>query len=331
MTNQSQLLDHLSIGAAVIDRSLRIVFWNRWLAEHSMLEREAVLGRPIHEVMPALVKKGFVKKAREVFRRGQPSFFNKKLHQNIFPFYSGRSYIEKKLAPMEQTVILSPLLDSEGNTAEVLISVFDISDWISYQNELLRSQTELQRLSQTDDLTQVPNRRNIMDRLSEELLVHKRKKRPLSLALLDIDHFKKINDSFGHHTGDAILREMAQLVSTMLRDYDTIGRYGGEEFMIVLPETSGEQAFRVADRLREGVERHEFLVNERAYRITVSLGLAGKEAEATPEIEELFKEADRCLYLAKASGRNRTEIANRPPPAAKPPAGSGKRPPRRAT
>ncbi len=315
MTNHAQLLDHLSIGTAVIDRSLQIVFWNRWLAEHSMLSQEEVIGRPIHEVMPALIKKGFVKKAREVFHSGQPSFFNKKLHQNIFPFYSGRSYIEKQLAPMEQTVILSPLLDNEGNTSEVLISVFDISDWISYQNELLRTQTELQRLSQTDDLTQVPNRRSVMDRLTDELLVHKRKKRPLSLALLDIDHFKKINDSFGHHTGDMILCEMAQLVSGMLRDYDAMGRYGGEEFVIVLPETNGEHAFKVADRLRELIEKHEFSVNDRAYRITVSLGIACKGDEETPTLEELFKEADRCLYLAKASGRNRTEIGSLQAPA----------------
>lgn len=309
MTNHTQILNHLSIGAAVIDRSLRIVFWNRWLAEHSMLGQEEVIGRPIHEVFPGLIKKGFVKKAREVFHLGEPSFFNKRLHQNIFPFFSGRSYIEKQLTPMEQTVILSPLLDSDGNTNEVLISVFDISDWISYQNELLRTQTELQRLSQTDDLTQVPNRRSVMDRLTEEFLVHKRKKRPLSLALLDIDYFKKINDSFGHHTGDMILREMAQLVSGMLRDYDAMGRYGGEEFVIVLPETNGGQALKVADRLREGIERHEFLVNDRTHRITVSLGIACKSAEGNPTIEEMFKEADRCLYLAKASGRNRTEIA----------------------
>jgi diguanylate cyclase (GGDEF)-like protein len=315
MTNHAQLLDHLSIGAAVIDSSLRVVFWNRWMAEHGMLSQDEVIGRPIHEVMPALVKKGFVKKAREVFHTGQPSFFNKKLHQNIFPFYSGRSYIEKQLAPMEQTVILSPLLDGDGNTNEVLISVFDISDWITYQNELLRTQTELQRLSQTDDLTQVPNRRSVMDRLTEELLIHKRKKRPLAMALLDIDHFKKINDSFGHHTGDMILREMAQLVSGMLRDYDAMGRYGGEEFVIILPETNGEQAFKVADRLRDGIEKHEFTVNDRTYRITVSLGIAGKGEEEIPSIEELFKEADRCLYLAKASGRNRTEIATPRPPA----------------
>jgi len=314
MINHAQLLDHLSIGAAVIDPSLRIVFWNRWMAEHSMLSAAEVTGRPIQEVFPTLHKKGFVKKAREVFRRGRPSFFNKKLHQNIFPFYSGRSYIESKLSPMEQTVILSPLLDAKGNASEVLISVFDISDWISYQNELLRSQTELQRLSQTDDLTQIPNRRSVMDRLNEELQLHKRKKRPLSMALLDIDHFKKINDNFGHQTGDVILRDMAQLVSGMLREYDAIGRYGGEEFLLVLPETCEEVAFKVADRLRAAVAEHDFLVHERVYRITVSLGVVCKNDDETPSLEDLFKEADRCLYKAKESGRNRTEIGAVPVP-----------------
>ncbi|NTV12647.1 MAG: GGDEF domain-containing protein [Desulfobulbaceae bacterium] len=314
MINHSQLLNHLSIGVAVIDRSLRIVFWNRWMAEHSMLSSAEVTGHPIQEVFPTLVKKGLVKKAHDVFRTGHPSFFNKNLHKNIFPFYSGRSYIEKKLLPMDQTVILSPLLDSSGNTSEVLISVLDISDWISYQNELLRSQNDLQLLSQTDDLTQIPNRRNIMSRLTEELQIHKRKKRPLSMALLDIDHFKLINDNHGHQTGDIILRDMAQLVSRMLREYDVMGRYGGEEFLIVLPETCGEQAFKIADRVREAVAAHEFPVNRQVHRITVSLGVTCKKAEETPTLEELFKETDRCLYLAKESGRNRTEIAEPPPP-----------------
>ncbi len=311
MVDHAQLLDHLSIGAAVIDPDMRIIYWNRWMAEHSLRGRDEVIGRPIHEVMPSLERKGFVKKAREVFRQGQPSFFNKKLHQNIFPFYSSRSYLEKKLAPMEQTVILSPLFDAEGNTTEVLISVFDISDWISYQNELLRSQTELQRLSQTDELTQVPNRRSIMDRFKEELRVHVRKKRPMSIALLDIDHFKKVNDNFGHQLGDVILREVAQLVSSRLRDYDALGRYGGEEFLLVLPETTGEQAFRICDRLRQNLADEEFSVHGRTYRITVSFGVASKGEEATTSPEALFREADLCLYRAKDSGRNRTEI-NRP-------------------
>jgi len=147
-----------------------------------------------------------------------------------------------------------------------------------------------------------------LERLTEELQIHKRKKRPLSMALLDIDHFKKINDSFGHQTGDVILRDMAQLVSAQLREYDAMGRYGGEEFLIVLPETCEEIAFKVADRLREAVAEHEFLVNEQTHRITVSLGVVCKDDKETPTLEDLFKEADRCLYQAKDSGRNRTVI-----------------------
>jgi len=306
MVDHSQLLDHLSIGAAVIDPDLKILFWNRWMGEHSLLDRQAVLDRPIQEVLPGLASKGFVQKAREVFRRGQPSFFNKKLHRNIFPFYSGRSYIEKKLAPMEQTVILSPLIDENGAINELLVSVFDISDWITYQNELLRSQTELQRLSRTDELTQVANRRNIMERLTEELALHKRKKRPISLALLDVDHFKKINDNFGHQVGDCILREMAQLIRSRLRDYDALGRYGGEEFLLILPETTGEQAWRICDRLRQAVGNEEFQVRGRSHRITVSLGVIGKDEEDNPSRENLINEADRRLYRAKEAGRNRT-------------------------
>lgn len=308
MIDHARILDQLSIGAAVIDSELKVLFWNRWMSEHSLLDRQAVLDRPIQELLPGLADKGFDRKAREVFRRGRPGFFNKKLHRHVFPFYSCRSYLENKLLPMEQTVILSPLPDPDGKTGRLLVSVFDISDWVAKQDELLRSRSELQQLSLTDELTQAPNRRSVMERLASELSLHIRKRRPLALALLDIDHFKEVNDNFGHQVGDVILREMVQLLRERLRSYDSLGHYGGEEFLLILPETTPGQAFLVCDRLRRTVAEEEFLINGHSHRITVSLGVTGKGEEESPSREGLIAKADRYLYQAKEAGRNRTIV-----------------------
>jgi len=307
MFDHLQVLNHLSIGIAVIDPELKIVFWNKWLAEHGRMSAEAAKGRSIIEVFPNLTETKVPKKLKEVFEKGQPIFLKKKAYANPFPFYSGRSYIEKKLLPMEQTVIISPLKGSQGQTEQALITVFDISDWITNQKSLLESKEQMERLSYTDELTQIPNRRNILDRLSEELRTHRRKKRPMSIAMLDIDHFKKINDDYGHQCGDAVLHETAQLMGNMLRDYDAVGRYGGEEFLIILPETTSDQSFAICNRLRLKLQNHIFEYKGRKVQLTASIGIAAKLAEETIVTEQLIAEADRRLYIAKETGRNRTE------------------------
>lgn len=313
MYDHLQLLNHLSIGIAVIDREMKIVFWNQWMAEHSLINREQGTGQCIDDLFPSLRKAKFAKRAKEVQENNQPVFFNNKINPHMFPFYAGRSYIEKKLAPMEQTVILSPLRDEEGNTEQILVSVFDISDWISHQNALLQSKEELERLSHTDDLTQIPNRRNILETLTAEMQTHHRKKRPLSIAMLDIDHFKKINDDFGHQCGDLVLHELAQFVFAQLRAYDTLGRYGGEEFLLILPETSSEQAFAICDRIRKAIQDKVHKYNGRGIQVTASIGIAARASEENATLSTLIKEADRCLYIAKETGRNRTEIRETSP------------------
>ncbi|MBU0483711.1 MAG: GGDEF domain-containing protein [Proteobacteria bacterium] len=299
-----QLMDHLSIGTAVIDPSLHIVFWNKWMAEHSLISREEAMGRPIHKLFPELVKKGLVKKAREVIRSGQPVFFTHKVHQAMFPFHAGRSYLGNKLSPMQQTVILSPIKTEDDITGQVLISVFDITDWVTYQNQLLKSKKELETLSHIDDLTQIPNRRNIMTKLRNELILHTRRNRPLALVVADIDHFKKVNDTYGHQCGDFVLNEIAHILSHELRGYDELGRYGGEEFLLILPETSWEQAILVCERLRIAIEESVFRFDNYTIRLTISLGVAFKDSQEKGNPDKLFKKADACLYKAKERGRN---------------------------
>lgn len=310
MIDYVQILDHLSIGAAVLDHSLGIVFWNQWMVEHSHITKEESTGIPLTKLFPALVKKDFIRKARKVFQTGQPVFFTHKVHHFLFPFFTPRSYLGRELHQMQQTVILSPVKDEAGDTQYLLLTIFDISDWVDYQNQLLESQRALEKLSQTDELTQISNRRDIMEKLKVELSIHLRKKRGMALIMIDLDHFKRVNDEFGHLCGDHILYETAAVLAESLRQYDTVGRYGGEEFIMILPETNSQQALVVGERIRARIENHRFSYKGQEIRLTLSLGLSLKRDEETVSADQLLAMADRCLYQAKEKGRNQVVMQN---------------------
>ena len=169
--------------------------------------------------------------------------------------------------------------------------------------ELKQANEKLNELAMTDSLTKVLSRRAIFNRFNEEIDRATRYHRPLVVAMLDVDHFKKFNDAEGHVLGDEALKKIAQNLSANLRKSDAVGRYGGEEFMLVLPETKIQSAKEIADRLRVGIERMSFQGQKEEAFLTVSIGLA-----AFPEFgksaEELLQVADHSLFVAKERGRN---------------------------
>lgn len=169
---------------------------------------------------------------------------------------------------------------------------------------LARMARKLRAAADTDFLTGLPNRRRFLDGLGRELSRARRFKKRISLVLLDIDNFKSINDSQGHPVGDAVLVALASVLGQGNRVYDTIGRLGGEEFGVALPELTDEDALRVAERLRLAVERTAFAGLE-AGRITISLGLASGPSGALDTLEAMYKRADDALFRAKEEGRNR--------------------------
>ena len=173
------------------------------------------------------------------------------------------------------------------------------------QDELKRSNEKLQELSNTDPLTMLYNRRYMMSALERELHRAQRKGAPLSLIIMDIDHFKRINDTFGHQQGDVVLMRVAELARQSLRSYDVAARYGGEEFVLILPETSHEEALHVADRLRLAIQQEAFAAPINTTRITISMGVASFPCPGLTTIDDLIRAADEALYRAKQSGRNR--------------------------
>jgi len=163
-------------------------------------------------------------------------------------------------------------------------------------------------LANTDVLTFLPNRRKILSTLQEEVIRSDRYGTPLSVSILDLDHFKNVNDTYGHTAGDQVLRSVAARLRTQIRHPDTIGRYGGEEFLIVLPNSEMQAAVEQASRLCQAIRKLRIDVNEHIASVTISVGVAQfKVGQET--WEELLHRADEALYRAKEQGRNRWAVA----------------------
>lgn len=179
--------------------------------------------------------------------------------------------------------------------------------------ELERLNAEVKRLAVMDDLTHLYNRRGFFELGRQELIRARRFGKPLGAILIDIDHFKRCNDSHGHAVGDAVLREVAARCNQQLREVDVIGRYGGEEFVILLPETGLTGAVITAERLRQHVAARPIPTECGPFHVTISLGVAELNG-AMSDLEALLGPADQALYEAKAAGRNRVACAPGVPP-----------------
>ena len=200
------------------------------------------------------------------------------------------------------TLILS-LLISSGLTAAYTSKTY------AYELELLEKNDKLEVLATTDSLTGLFNKRAFDDLGSKYVEAALRNQKPLTLLLLDIDHFKKINDNYGHHVGDEMLQAFSQLINKCLRKSDIHGRLGGEEFGLLLFETDVTKATQLASRLLKCVESMEYVYEGKVLKLTVSIGIASLGLDEKENLKSLEKRADIALYQAKDSGRNCLRIS----------------------
>ncbi len=178
----------------------------------------------------------------------------------------------------------------------------------SYQDDVDEQfQKQFYDSATKDHLTKIFNRKTFAERFIQEFSYALRHSRVYSLAILDIDHFKKVNDTYGHQAGDYVLRQLADVISQLIRNEDIFARYGGEEFVILLRDTDEEKAFVFAMRIRRAVEKHEFKFQDKIIPITVSIGISTLKDGNFKTPEEMFRVADEYLYKAKNNGRNRVE------------------------
>jgi diguanylate cyclase (GGDEF)-like protein len=176
------------------------------------------------------------------------------------------------------------------------------------QDELVLKNATLERLSTVDALTGLRSRRFVDEVLNVEFLRARRYRTPLSVIMADIDHFKKVNDSYGHQAGDAVLRGVGEMIRCMVRSTDVAGRYGGEEFIVIQPQSAADGSATLAGRFRQAVEAAHFEVPGHApLQVTMSFGVSEYRREHTSP-EDLVADADRALYAAKDQGRNRVVV-----------------------
>lgn len=183
---------------------------------------------------------------------------------------------------------------------------------IDLQSELLEAREALREQATKDALTKLWNRSSILDLLDQELVRSERDQRPVGVLLMDLDHFKGVNDNHGHFAGDAALRETAARLRSCVRPYDLVGRYGGEEFLIVLPGSDEDAVRSQAERMRELLSNLEMETTEGSFRLTGSFGAVSGVPGGAVNAEYLIRRADEALYRAKREGRDRVVVATDP-------------------
>jgi diguanylate cyclase (GGDEF)-like protein/PAS domain S-box-containing protein len=299
-----RLMEHLVVPTFVLDADGRVLIWNRACERLTGLSASDVIGTDLHwrgfydARRPCLADVLLQKKEGELkalyaehtdHSSGQINLFAE--NWCVMPNVGSRRYL---------AIDAGPIFDEEGR----LIAVVETLRDITAQKE---AQLALKALVTRDGLTGIANRRMFDETLEEEWRRAKRDAAPVSLLMIDIDHFKGLNDTLGHQRGDECLRQVADIISgEMLRPGDMVARYGGEEFAVILPKTSLEGALAVADRILTAVEAHSHgrIGSGSHGAVTVSIGAASSEGNCA-DSASLITLADEALYQAKRAGRNR--------------------------
>lgn len=244
-----------------------------------------------------------IKKQLKIFL---PALLNVSLF-GIVVFWFILNDVQQEIDVLRRLVLVGVIVFA----AVLLVSGYIVFQGIMFEKERNRMEHKLRQLASTDPLTGALNRRHFWHTAGMELHRHQRYFRELAMLVMDIDHFKRINDTFGHPAGDKVLRELVKSCVKNLRESDIFGRIGGEKFAVLLVETQAEAAVEVADRLRQRLSAIQTIVDGGiTINCTVSIGIAHARRE-DESLDDLIKRADAALYEAKNKGRNRVETSHR--------------------
>lgn len=296
-----QIIETLDMGLIVVDRTMTVKIWNRWMAHHSGIMEQDIVGKSLHEFYEHLAGPKFLRFFKSVFSFGNYAYFSQKLHKYLIPMKNINASSDG-LEFMQQNCTAGPIRNSKGVIESIFITVQDVTEYVSYERKLIE-------MGKLDHLTKLYNRSHLEKRLAEEIERARRYGSSLAVFMIDVDHFKKINDTHGHLCGDQTLRELAKIMQHALRTMDVIGRYGGEEFCCILPETSLFNACILAKRMCELIGETGIPYAETVLRVSVSIGVA-EYAQGADTLESLVSVADNALYRAKHGGRNMVACAS---------------------
>lgn len=303
---QYDLLGTIEVGIVVINRDFQVEMWNQFMENHSGKLPSGVVGKNLFDVFPEIDKAWLSRKAQPVFDLKTPAFLIWEQRPYLFRFTTNRP-ITSGSDHMYQNVTIFPLATLGEQVEKVCIMVYDVTDQALAKLNIEHLNQELEAVSRIDGLTKLFNRRFWQEQFEREYKRSLRRDEPSTVIMLDIDHFKKVNDTYGHQAGDKVIQALAAVVGSFTRETDYAGRYGGEEFVILLTEASLEHARYVAERLRKKAESTVVRHEEHTINFTVSIGAAEFSAHYDTALAWL-EDADQALYAAKQNGRNRVKV-----------------------
>ncbi|UCJ15377.1 GGDEF domain-containing protein [Pseudomonas sp. MM211] len=300
------IVQSIDVGVVVMDRDYRVEVWNSFMENHSGRTARDASERSFFELFPEVEESWFRRKVESVATLGTPAFtiWEQRPYLVRFKNYQPITGLEDF---MYQNTTVLPLQATNSKIEHLCLIIYDVTSVAVNKRQLQSMNDQFKHLSRTDRLTGLNNRGHWEEELKREHGRHRRYGSSASLVIFDIDHFKKVNDTYGHQAGDAVIQGLAHVVREQIRDTDIAGRYGGEEFVVLLPDVDSAGGRVFAERLRGVVERLQISHEGQVIPFTISLGVADL-SEPCNDHQQLIERADQALYSSKRNGRNQVTV-----------------------
>jgi diguanylate cyclase (GGDEF)-like protein len=300
------MLESVEVGLVIIDLDFRVQAWNGFMEHHSGLSANKIREQVLFDVFPDIPRAWLTRKVDSVAMLNTRAFTSWEQRPYLFKFRNTRPITDTEEF-MFQNLTISPLSGTDGQVEKVCLMVYDVTDIATSKRALEKANEQLEKLSMTDRLTGLLNRGTWENLIDAEYERNRRYGHPTCLVMFDIDHFKAVNDTHGHLAGDEVIKYTADVVKKSLRQSDLPGRYGGEEFGIILPETDAEGARTICERIRETIENSTVKTTAADIQYTVSIGVAPL-TDVPENYMQWLQQADEALYAGKEGGRNRVVV-----------------------
>jgi len=301
-----QVMDTIDVGLVVVDREYNVCLWNSFMQSYSGVRSESIMNRNLFSVIKNLPERWLKSQIDSCVELRHRSFSNWEDRPFVFEFVN-YSPISNGMDVMYQNLVMTPLKSRTCDISHVCLMIQDVSDVAKNKITLRESNAHLSEMSQIDGLTGLFNRSYWESCFIEEHKIASLTEQPRTVVVLDIDHFKKVNDTYGHSAGDEVIRQTANMLRQTARRSDICGRYGGEEFVALLPGTTADEATYFAERLRKRIEKLVVQTEAGNISFTVSLGVSQLTSDMLSHLE-WFESADKALYYSKEHGRNQSHI-----------------------
>lgn len=302
----ADMLQNIDAGLVVLNRQFEIQVWNSFMENHSGILAPKVKDKNLFKLFPDIPEDWFKHKVESVFELKARAFTIWEQRPYIFKFNNYRP-ITGTAEYMYQNISVFPLTSTTGEVSNICIIIYDVTDIAVNSLALADANQQLEHLSRTDRLTGLNNRGYWQERQEREFARFQRHQTPCSLIIFDIDHFKAVNDTYGHAAGDEVIKIVARSLLATARDIDICGRYGGEEYVVLLENTDANGALVFAERLRKLIEKLTVTYEGQEIKFTVSLGIC-ELTLAVGSAKQWLELADQGLYQSKEGGRNQTNI-----------------------